>query len=129
MSNLQFDNRQSSTSVVHVAVTEVERHLSAFAALVVQAVQVIARQLLECAGTCAVKDGHFPCSNHERIVHVRNQFLQRFIGTIAAQIERALERDGAAVHEIGIRPSSIRRRQEARWSAYSRNRIIFGAPG
>ena len=52
---------------------EAKSHLSAFMTLTVQAVQIVARQLLERTGTGAMQNRYFTRTYHQRIVHISNQ--------------------------------------------------------
>ena len=45
--------------MVHIAIAEIQSHLSAFMTLTVQAVQIVARQLLERTGTGAMQNRYF----------------------------------------------------------------------
>ena len=72
--------------MVHIAIAEIQSHLSAFMTLTVQAIQIVARQLLERTGTGAMQNRYFTRTYHQRIVHLSNQSLQCLIGSIAAQV-------------------------------------------
>ena len=87
--------------MVDVSVPEVERHLISFTSLSVEVIEVVARELFECAGTRTVQYRHFACPHHQRIVHIGNQLLQCLISPIPAQVECPLKLHRPSVHDRG----------------------------
>ena len=61
--------------MVHIAVAEIQSYLSAFAPLAVEVIEVVPCQLLQSARARTVQNRHFAGTDHQRIVHVCNQFL------------------------------------------------------
>ena len=97
---LKFHYSQAGTAVIHVTVAELERHLSAFAALTVEVIEIVPRQLFECTCACTMQNGHFTGTHHHGIIHIGDELLQGLVGTTAAQVQRTIERDGAFVRDV-----------------------------
>ena len=85
--------------MIDISVSELECYESAFTALAVEIVQIIACQLFECACSGAMQNSHFAGAYHLRIVEICYQCFRRFIDTHSPKVEYPFEGNRSTVHD------------------------------